>query len=242
MDSSAQSRAEAVLAGNPWFARQPAAFQDALLQRGRISRLARGEWIFAEGDEATGLCAVIDGALRLEVAVDDSRTVLINILSMGAVVGQSSRLGGGPRLVTARAARPTDVFRVSDRGLQEICERSDGAWRSIAELVYEQLASTIRMAAAATAFSPRQRILARLAMLAANHPGPAEQPLVLDVAQADLAEMTGLSRKSVNRHLVELEASGLLRLGYGRVTVSPRLADGDGVSWSSVEARLTQAP
>lgn len=221
MDSSGHDRAREVLEGNAWFARQPPAVRDALFKHGRVVRLAKGEWAFGEGDEETGLCAVVDGALRLEVAVESTRTVLINILSAGTVIGQSSRLGGGPRLVTARAARAAEIFRVSDRGLQAVCDQSAGAWRCLSELIYEQLASTIRMAAESTALPPRKRILAKLAMLAGDRCGAAGAVL-LEVSQTDLAEMTGLSRKSVNRHLVTLAAERRVKLGYGRVVMLNR--------------------
>jgi biotin operon repressor len=42
------------------------------------------------------------------------------------------------------------------------------------------------------------------------------------VTQADLAEMTGLSRKSVNGHLLALQRQGLVRLVYRGVEVLDR--------------------
>jgi DNA-binding transcriptional regulator LsrR (DeoR family) len=39
------------------------------------------------------------------------------------------------------------------------------------------------------------------------------------VTQSDLAEMTGLSRKSANGHLQALQAGGMVRVSYGGVQI-----------------------
>jgi CRP-like cAMP-binding protein len=85
----------------------------------------------------------------------------------------------------------------------------------VATLVYLQLRGALLMAAEAVALPPRQRLAGRLLMLVRAMDGVR----TLRLSQQSLGELVGLTRKSVNRFLGELEAAGLVRLGYGELEV-----------------------
>jgi DNA-binding IclR family transcriptional regulator len=52
-------------------------------------------------------------------------------------------------------------------------------------------------------------------MLARGRP----TPTVLNLGQQALAEMIGLTRKTVNGHLAALQREGVVRLDYGRLWI-----------------------
>lgn len=172
-------------------------------------RLEPGQWVYSEGDPDTGLCAVLDGALRLEVAVDADRDVLIGLAQAPAILGQSRRRGGGPRIVTTRAQGMTTILTVSDAALDRIAAAHPDVWKDISELVYEELDTIVHFAAQLLVLRPRARVAARLLQLASDDRVLARQ--------SDLAEMCGLTRKATNDHLAGLEADGLIQRGYGAV-------------------------
>jgi CRP-like cAMP-binding protein len=190
--------------------------QRALLSVGRVRRVANERWVYGAGDEDTGLCAVIEGALRIEVAVGRRRVVLVNVLTPGIVIGQSRRMGGGPRIVTARAAGDTTIWMVSDLDLHRVSERCPEAWSAVAELLYRQLADAMQQRGDLLALPARERILVRLRKLAPGGPG---EWASIQATQGDVAEMTGMSRKTASAHLLALEAAGLVRLSYRRIDV-----------------------
>ena len=64
----------------------------------------------------------------------------------------------------------------------------------------------------------RQSIAARLALLA----DPTRDEPSLFVSQQALAELTGLTRKTVTDYLAELEAEGLIRRSYRTIRVIDR--------------------
>lgn len=194
-----------------WLARQPAALGAALLNAGRQVALASGQWVYGEGDDATGIVVVLDGTLRLEAMVDADRTVLVGLAPRGAAFGQSRRRGGGPRIVTARAAGPARVLLLGDGALDRVGADFPDVWRAVSEAVYAQLDASVHILAQVLALPPRARLAARLAMLA--HDG------AVRVTQADLAELTGVSRKTANAHLAALEAAGAIARRYGAVEV-----------------------
>ncbi len=196
------------LLGNRWFARQSAELRAALALHGRSVALAPGQWVYGEGDETTGIVMVLEGMLRLEAAVGE-QTVLVGVARAGSAFGQSQRRGGGPRIVTARAGPQSKVVTVSDASLERIGMESPLLWQAVSELVYGQLDASVHGLAQMLALPPRGRIAARLMLFADDGEAP--------LSQADLAELSGLSRKAANAHLGELEATGIIHRGYGRI-------------------------
>lgn len=201
----------AALGRNPWFARQPAALRERLVAGGRTVELQRGQWVYSQGDEGTGLCAVLDGALRMEVALDAERDVMIGLASAPTILGQARRSGGGPRIITVRANTPARVLMIADDALDRAAATDVALWRAINELVYAQLEQATRLAAYLLVQTAEGRVALRLLQFADGDSVP--------VSQSDLAEMTGLSRKTVNGHLAALERKGVIARGYRAITV-----------------------
>ena len=198
-----------------WLEAYPPGLAEALVAEGALSRLRAGQWAQAEGDEETGLMVVIEGAVDLFCQAPGDREVRINHAGAGAALGQTMRFGGGPRLVTAVCAEPSLLLRVSDAGLERIARLRPDIWRAVATLVYFQLRNALQMAAEVAALPPRQRLASRLLMLARGR----EAPVVLNVSQQGLAEMIGLTRKTVNGHLAGLQREGAVRLDYARIWI-----------------------
>lgn len=201
------------VAAIPWFARQPADRRDALLRGGRLSRRGAGEWMHGEGDEETGVLAVVEGGLKLYGQAPGGREALIGLLPAGTVIGQSAAFGGGPRIVTAITAAPSLIFTLSDSALRRVAAVHPGLWEALSALVYGQLRLNAQTVAEFVALRPRERLISRLLQMAAQAGG------AIPVSQADLAEMIGVTRKAVNGWLGELEAAGLVRRGYGVIGV-----------------------
>ena len=199
----------------PWFAGLDAHVRALLIGRGRWRRRAAGEWVYGEGDEDTGLVAVVDGALYLHAQAAGGREVLFAMAPAGTVIGQSGRFGGGPRLITATCAAECLLFSLSDHALQQTAATHPTLWMSVSTLLYGQLRLLVESMAEFVALKPRQRMIARLlAFEASANPVP--------ISQAALAEIVGVSRNAVNGWLAELEADGVIERRYGRIAVLRR--------------------
>lgn len=196
-----------------WFASLPDPLRAALMSAGRFTRRAPGEWVQAEGDEDTGVLAVVEGVLRVYVQAPGGREALISLLPARAVIGQSVSFGGGPRIVTVVAATPALVFTLSDRALRQVAAVHPGLWEAVSTLVYAQLRTVSLGLAEMVALKPRERLVSRLLQMSLLGAG------AVAASQAELAELVGVTRKAVNGWLGELEAKGLVRVGYSRVEV-----------------------
>ena len=217
MSGTDHEAARRVLAQAGWLAGQSPALADALLAEGRLARYRAGRWAQAEGDRETGLLVIIEGALQLYCQAPGDREVLVGHAEAGAALGQTMRFGGGPRIVTAICVAPSLLLVVADTALERIGRRYPEIWRAVASLVYAQLRTAVRMAAETVALPPRQRLAARLRSLARVHGG--RGPVTLHLSQQALAELIGVTRKTVNACLSEFAASGLVEPGYGRIIV-----------------------
>ncbi|MFD1610576.1 Crp/Fnr family transcriptional regulator [Sphingomonas tabacisoli] len=201
----------AALMANGWFAARSASVQEGLIAAGRVVALAPGQWVYSQGDPETGLCAVLEGTLRLEVAIGDDRDVLIGLARPSTIIGQSARRGGGPRLLTVRASGAARVLLISDAALERVAAREPSLWRDLNELVYAELETLLRFSALLLAQRPKARLAWQLTQLATDD--------VVTATQADLAELTGVTRKAVNAHLAAFESAGLVSRGYAHIRV-----------------------
>ena len=210
---SPRERAAELLTRAVWLQGHGAPMIEAFLTHGRIVHLPTGAWAQSEGDEQTGITLVVAGAVQMMCAAPGGREVLFGQAGPGVALGQTLRFGGGPRLVTLICVEPSVLLVVPDHALTRIAAEQPEVWQAVAALVYLQLRGALMIAAEAVALPPRQRLAARLDMMARTG-GPA-----LRLNQQALAEMLGLSRKTVNGHLLAFQRAGLLTLGYGQIEV-----------------------
>lgn len=215
MASREINAAAEVLRRAPWLASLGADLPTAMANAGRLVRLKAGQWTHAEGDSETGIVFVIEGALQLYVNAPGDREVLIAHAEEGSAVGQTSRFGGGPRIVTAVCVVDSLLLVVSDSALARLGAERPDTWKAAAALGYAQVRATTHAMAELIGLPHRQRLAARLLAIAAPTRRPA--PVMLHIDQRALGEIAGVSRKTANRILAGFESEGLVRLGYRRI-------------------------
>jgi CRP-like cAMP-binding protein len=213
--------AQAVLRQSAWLQRHGVDLVEPMVARGTIFSLRAGQWVHSEGDDNSGVVVVLSGALQALAQAHGEREILVSQLGAGAAIGQSMRFGGGPRLVTLVCAEDSLLLQATDRVLGQIATERPQIWQALAALLYAQMGELVQTLAEVAGLPPRQRLAARLLRLA----GAAGGQRTLAIKQHALAEMVGLTRKTVNGFLADFERQGLVRRAYGAVT----LIDGAGL-------------
>jgi CRP-like cAMP-binding protein len=94
-------------------------------------RLGDGETLFVQGQPARTLHVVVEGGLVLR-AEADGRSVIVESLRPGDLVGWSAMREGAVTLSTARAAGPTEVIAIP---VDTIVDLAAGGSRESARLV-----------------------------------------------------------------------------------------------------------
>jgi CRP-like cAMP-binding protein len=175
--------------------------------------VARDEILYRSGSVPPGVWVIRTGSVELSFKATGARSV-VQLLRAGDVAGDVSVLLGAASLSTARVRQPgTFLFLPADRvrsilgahadlcylWMQNVAIRLQEARRRILELLGEDLAQSV----------------ARLIL-------DEEVGGHVSLAQADVAEMLGVQRTSVNRVLRAFQERGILELSYGSVAIRDR--------------------
>lgn len=203
------------LEGNNWFRRQTPDIKRALVEQAQAVRADKGRWLYDVGDDARGLYGVLTGSVRILVQMTDGDYALSNIVGRGAIFGYAGRLVGKKRLVTAEVRERSTLIYVPEAGLEAIARKTPDIWVHFAELASDHLVAATRAMIVNAREAPEARIWMHLRLLTNDEP----LPLDIHISQDELAELSGLSRKTVNIVLKELQAKGLIETGYRKVTV-----------------------
>jgi CRP-like cAMP-binding protein len=97
--------------------------QLARAMRGR--RVAAGDVLWTEGDEARELLFVLDGEVGVELGAPGGRTVEIARVGSGGVLGEVGLLEGGTHTMTVRAIEPTGLLALSRHDFAALLNRPD---------------------------------------------------------------------------------------------------------------------
>jgi CRP/FNR family cyclic AMP-dependent transcriptional regulator len=206
------------LASDPWFASCDDALQHALIERGRLVRLARGEALFSRGDIADGLCCVVAGALRVGALQADGSESLLAYLEPYQWFGEISMLDGQPRTHDAAADAETTVLVIAQPALLEWLAQHPAHWRDLGRLACQKLRIAFTTLEDIAHLPLQQRLAKRLWLVAHGYGAWAASPRrQVRLPQEQLALMLGVTRQSMNKALRALEAQGLVALRYGTI-------------------------
>ncbi|MGV8996325.1 MAG: Crp/Fnr family transcriptional regulator [Parvibaculaceae bacterium] len=213
MTSASQNEIATALKRNMWFRRQTPRLRAALSDAAIITTAEAGHWIYDVGDKAFGLYGVISGSVRILVQMADGDYALANIVGTGAIFGYAGRFAGKRRLVTAVARGEARLLFISETRLEAIARDEPDLWIQFGELAFDHLVAAMRANVINTHESPE----ARIAMHLRGFAGDEAERTELAISQEELAELTGLSRKTVNQVLATLVAKGAIKVGYRRI-------------------------
>jgi CRP-like cAMP-binding protein len=200
------------------FAALPAEVIDELRSVTREVRVARGETLFAEGDEAHELYVVVDGRVAITTHAADGRPSTVAVLETGALFGELGLFDGHPRSADARALADTRVVAVRYDDVRRVLDTRPELLWIIVRLLAQRLRATDEALADAVFLDVPARTAKRLLELA----GPRDE-VVIPMTQEELAAVVGASRERVNKALAMFSRLGWIEpTGRGRYRIVSR--------------------
>jgi len=171
--------------------------------------------IFSQGDPATSVYYLQDGAVRLSVLSKTGKEAVIALLEPGGFFGEGCLAGQPVRMGTATAVAPTTVLTVEQHQmLRMLHEQPALSDRFIAHV----LARNIRVEEDLVdqLFNSSEKRLARALLLLARY-GNDNAPLrtLPKVSQEVLAEMVGTTRSRVNFFMNKFRKLGFITYDGG---------------------------
>ena len=197
-------------------------FLDSAGVKRRIASYRRANVIFSQGDPATDVLYIQDGAVRLSVLSKTGREAVIAMLGPGDFFGEGCLAGQQVRMGTATSMAPSTILTIekaemvrllhgepelSDRFLSHVLSRNI----RIEEDLVDQL------------FNSSEKRLARALLLLARY-GKDDTPVrvIPTLSQQILAEMVGTTRSRVNFFMNKFRKLGFIEYN-GVITINKSL-------------------
>jgi CRP-like cAMP-binding protein len=202
---------EAVLARG-WLMDQKPAFQKALLAAAVLHRVGDGALLQLAGEPARGLAGIAAGYATVEAA-DARSSILLDLRRCGDWFGECC-LGAGEPAPCTITARGDVVLLLIERSrvLRLVSEQPD-ALRALWTLTADRAETLLDIATTLAQPEARRRVASVLLRLSGGDAG------ALPLSQAEIAEMTRLSRGNLGKALKELRAAGLIITGYRQIDI-----------------------
>jgi CRP/FNR family transcriptional regulator, cyclic AMP receptor protein len=209
----------AALAASAWFRASPDDLRAALVELGRVERLAAGARLFIRGDADDGIYCVLEGAIRIGAASFAGKEALLALIEPGNWFGEIALFDGRPRTHDAYAERDAVLFHVPRAALAALLERAPQHWHAFGLLLTQKLRLMFELVEETALLPAAQRVARRLLLMAGGYGDASAARRVLKVPQEDLAMMLALSRQTINQILKQFETQGALTLRYAEIEI-----------------------
>lgn len=199
-----------------------AADLEHLLSFSRLRQFRRRAPLLAAGEAGAAVLAVVAGFVKLSRTNPVGREIVLELAGPGSIFGELSVINGWRRSANAIALSDCRVLAIDGRHFLAALRRNPDAMIAIIRNLSERLLATTAQMEDALFLPSSSRVARALVRLAAHHAQATADGLQIDVAlsQRDLADITGLSRESVNKQLAAWRDERLLRLDGPLITIT----------------------
>jgi CRP-like cAMP-binding protein len=182
----------------------------ANLQRRRYSK---GQFIFQQGDPGLCLYLVESGKVKIASFSSEGKGLVLNLFGPGDFFGELALLDGEPRSADALAQVPCQLLLLQRDDFMRFLEARPHVAVKLLATVSRRLRHTTQQAEAIIFFDLPARLARVLLELAEAERTSVEGEWVIASrpTQAELAEMVGATRESINKWLGVYEEQGLIR-------------------------------
>ena len=185
----------------------------------QVQRLDAGQRLFRRGDKPSGLYAVVEGAIRVGAVSETGKEALLTLVEPPYWFGEISLFDGLPRTHDACAVGPCRLLQVPQQALLDILDETPQYWRDLALLMSQKLRLSFIGLEQLSLMPASVRLAHRLLMIIEGYGDIEPSKRRLQLPQEDLAAMLSLSRQTTNALLKDLQAQGIVRLGYGEIEI-----------------------
>ena len=188
---------------------------------GTTVELAGNQVLFLKGDEGDALYGVLDGRIRISSGDADGKEIILNIIDSGDIFGEIALLDGKPRTADASAMAASQLFRVQRSDFLGLMAAEPRLTQHLLEMVCDRIRKTSEMLEDSAFLDLPARLAKRLLSLAKYYGDSSQETALtgIQISQAELGQLMGTSRESINKHLQYWRGRGWITLGRGRVTI-----------------------
>jgi len=209
----------AVLHEIGWLSRTPRVFGLALLEGATARSVTAGAYLFHSDDEPGGLWGLESGSVGIEYAQSERLLRTAFVLHAGHWVGEGPMLDGRRRGVGVRALVDCTFMGIPANHLRRLLAESPVYWREIGRLALGHYDLASGIAADGMIPEARQRVLAVLMRLSGLRDAAPPALAVINLSNEEIGRIANVSRSALSPILRDLEARGVVALGYRSVRI-----------------------
>jgi CRP-like cAMP-binding protein len=188
-----------------------------------ITRLSfeKGSLIFAEGDACRELLIVEEGEVKLLKSASTGRQQLLSIERKGSALAEVAVFDGGRYPVTAEAASPSTLLRLSADNFRKICVSNPEMALRVFQVLARRLRRLVGLIEELSFTTVRSRLVAYLIRVAEQTGKPTAQGICFQLTEnnEELAARLGTVRELVSRNLGRLHGDGLIQMNKRSVLI-----------------------
>ena len=188
----------------------------ALSEQGTVKSFPKNAVIVSEGDETESLYVILSGRVKVFVADESGKEVVLGTQGPGEYFGEMV-LDGGPRSASVMTLEPSRFVVIPKRNVRDFLRsQPEFAIRLIEKLIHRSrvLTASVKNLALMDVYG---RVARLLLDLAEDDGGT----LVIreKLTQQDIANRVGASREMVSKILNDLATGGYLSVSHKRITL-----------------------
>lgn len=187
---------------------------DAVTRTMQWASFARGEAVFTAGEPGDCLYVIVSGRAKVGRRMPDGREVLLAVMGPSDMFGELAIIDPGPRTSTVTALTELHTAAMDQPGLKTWLKESPEIAAQLLQVVARRLQRTNDVMADLIFTDAPGRTAKQLLQLAGRFGQVEHDGLRLDhgLTQAELAQLIGASRETVNKALSDFVARGWLRM------------------------------
>lgn len=205
--------AQEFLARGRWFGSLPATLQSAIIAKSEIIKTRPNSTLYKIGDPVDGMYATLDGDVRAYAYGDENERIFLRPLGPGSWFGDVHLLDAYPkRTFEVRSVSHATLLHFPLEAYRAMTESDLAAYRAFVRLMSIHMRHMVRIAVEARSEAPRRaaRALIRLSHAHGVNTDSGTR-LAMNLSQADLASLVGVSRQYMNELIARWEDEGVLR-------------------------------
>ena len=194
----------------------PEAYLKALAEHGSVKAYPKNAVIVNEGDRSDSLYVILSGKVKIYLADDEGKEVLLNTQGPGEYFGELI-LDEGPRSASVMTLEPSKFSIVSKVQAQEfLATHPDAALELIRSLIHR-----VRMLTKSVGNLALLDVYGRVARMLLELATEQDGTLIINepLTQQDMASRVGCSREMISRILKDLRAGGYVKMDGARMVI-----------------------
>ncbi len=193
---------------------------DAIAAHASTKTYKKNTIIIDKGDETSSLYVIISGRVKVFIADDQGKELVLGMLGPDDYFGELATLGDCPRTASVMTMEPSRVAIISRRDFQDCL----GSHPHIAFNLIKALVSRVRGLTERMGDLALLDVYGRVARVLLDNAVEEDGKLVAGrLTQQEIANMVGASREMVSRILKDLRSGGYIETTSKAITINKKL-------------------